>query len=384
MKYLFTSILIVIIYSQGIQTFELSTFMGNFTSNPQISRIFSRLLHKYKAYQIIFHTENKFVEHVGVVISYFTYNTTSAGRSLTNFLIFNYEKLDTTQSFIRPNVSRCVNFLFSNKTNLWNSIATADKINSNDVVIFVQQGNGTSKKMHSRGVEFVKLAGKVILLEIVPHHGITLYDTCYYCGEKSMVYNFMEKTHNTKLHTKKSRLMPSLFRDLNGHKFKVVFISYFPYINCEKFPENSGEPIVICRDVQGIENEMMKTISKLMNFTYDIYMMNPSASFFDMICYINEKKADIAFGGISMTMDRIPLVQFTKQYNSEEFTFLYLFSIGIPEVFLKFIEPFNAMIVWFLYAIAVTLLSSLLYTALQLKIKYKKRNLSFFECVWVS
>lgn len=366
-----------------IENQNVSLFLKDIMKEPEISRIFSRLLHKYKKFEIIFHTESQYVEHVGKVIHYFTYNHSEV---VTDFLIYNHDKCVSDNLFIRPNVSQTVNFLFTNKSELWKSLAVPEKIQYRDVVIFVTMGNGSVQStVNTHGINFVKLAGKVLLLEIIPHHGVSLFNICYYCGSRSMKLHFFEKTHNSNLKSKRSTFMPSKFLNLRRHKLKVVFIPYFPYTSCNNYSLNTlnEENTTLCLNVQGIESELLKIISKKLNFIYDVHVMNYNVSFMDMIKYINEQKADIAFGGISMTIERIPLVQFTKQYNSEEFTFLYQFNIGIPEVFIKFVEPFNAITVWILYLIAFVILSLLLHTALKLKTELDTPKTTFSECIRV-
>lgn len=377
-------IILHIIYFEvvEVESQNVSLFLNDIMKEPEITRIFSRLLHKYIKFEIIFHTESQYVEYVGKVIHYFTYNHSG----VTDFLIYNHDKSVSDNLFVRPNVSKTVNFLLSSKSEVWKSLAVPEKIQYRDVVIFVTMGNGSVQRtVNTRGIDFIKLAGKVLLLEIIPHHGVSFFDICYYCGSRSMKLYFFEKTHNSHLNTTRSRFMPNKFLNLYGHKLKVVFIPYFPYTRCNNYSTNNlnKKNTTLCLNVQGIESELLKIISKKMNFTYEVHVMNYNLSFMDMIQYINERKADIAFGGISMTIERIPLVQFTKQYNSEEFTFLYLFNIGIPEVFIKFVEPFNAITVWILYFIAFVILCFLLHTALKLKTEFEIPKSRFSECVWV-
>lgn len=140
----------------------------------------------------------------------------------------------------------------------------------------------------------------------------------------------------------------------------------------------------ICLDIRGIESDFMRTMSQKLNFSFVVHLLDSSASFFNMIQYVNAHKADIAFGGISVTADRIPLVQFSIQYNFEDYHFLYVMSLTYGEIFDKFLEPFSAVYVWTLYLISFVLLSVFLYISVKIKYEPNYRKVTLEYSFWVS
>lgn len=377
-------IILLFYYHEQVENAHTSLFIKEYLFETKVSLFFAELLLKYKDFLIVFHAEEQTVRHIDTVIRYFIYNAAIRNETqVTNFMIYNHDK-KLEYDFRRPNASKIVNLLFFNKSNFWQSLSMHEKINANDVVILIGSYKNLREKVLRKGEEFVKIAGKVLLTEFTQDGSINLYDICYYCGINSMRFRLIENTNTSMLKTSPCKFLPKKFKNLHGHLFKVIFISYFPYIFCNELNETSSNETTICNEAGGIESEMMKIISSKLNFTYEVHQMNRNASFVDMIKYIRARKADIAFGGISITVDRIPIVQFTKQYNREDFTFLYLIQLTLDEVFDKFIEPFNAISVWSLYGLIFFLLSFLLFTALKIGIHHRYQTVSIYECIWVS
>lgn len=84
-----------------------------------------------------------------------------------------------------------------------------------------------------------------------------------------------------------------------------------------------------------------------------------------------------------MTSERIPLCQFSKVYNFEDFNFLYLFDLTFEEIFDDFMQPFTAGLVWTLYFSSFLTLSLTLYVALKIKVEEKYFGITFGHSLWV-
>lgn len=112
--------------------------------------------------------------------------------------------------------------------------------------------------------------------------------------------------------------------------------------------------------------------------------MDPDAGWFNMIELVNKSEVDFAIGGISLTEERIPMVQFTNVFNYENYNLLYLFNLKFGEIFDNFMSPFKALFIWSLYFVSYLVFSLILYLSWKIKIRKKKLELSFTGSIWVS
>ncbi|GLV37289.1 Eye-enriched kainate receptor [Carabus blaptoides fortunei] len=259
------------------------------------------------------------------------------------------------------------------------------KINSNDIVIFF--GRHLQSNIRKDALEILKLAGNILLYEQSNlYNNYMIYHACYYCGQQSTRFKLLlNSTTNNTINPKD--VQPVALRNLQGHLLHTVFIQYHPFVYCneKKLKETivNGVKVLACNDVGGIESNLLQTISEKLNFTFLVHTLNSSASFFDMIMHINARKADISFGGVTMSEERIPFVQFSNQYNFEGYVFLYVLTWTFEKIFAKFMEPFRAVAVWMLYIISFLVLSLLVYTIRRIKKHESNGERSFGRTLWM-
>lgn len=247
-------------------------------------------------------------------------------------------------------------------------------IGSRDVILFISKND---QGINLAEFNVIKLAGNVVLLKM--EEKIQIFKMCFYCGD------FSKKL--IKVQNFEKELRPSSFTDLKGHLIHVVYVQYFPFVHCKTNSTKifvAGErKILICTEMRGIESDFLKTMAQKLNFTYVVHVLDSNYSFFNMIQYVNAQKADIAFGGISITADRIPLVQFSKQYNFENYHFMYLLKLTFEDIFDKFWDPFRAYFVWSLYFASFLLLSISLFVALKIRKDNSRKKISLIHVFWV-
>lgn len=345
------------------------------------SKFFTNFLQKFRGFHLIFHyhTTNLFyVSNVVMIIN------SSDDVTYSSLLLYNHD-LGNDVDFRRPKVTKTVNVLFDYNEDLWAFLAKPENIKSSDVLVFVGD-EALKKRIGQFGEDLLKLAGNVLVLQLEEFE-VVIYKTCYYCGTASKSFQLLEVSNYSTITSHSRTFLPYNFKNLNGHLLHTTFINYFPYILCHenttKPYEKNAKKSILCTLPLGVESHLLSLMSKKLNFTYLIHFMDPDASFFNMVQFVNKKEADIAFGGISMTADRIPLVQFTKQYNFEDYNFLYLFDLTFTEIFNNFVAPFSAAMVWGLYFSGFFILSVVLYLAFKLRLDIY----AFFDyhySLWVS
>lgn len=289
-----------------------------------------------------------------------------------------------SSKFFRPEVFQAVHVIYSLNIEIINILAEPTRIKSKDVLIFVSREN-ISDKITTFGQIFPKISGKVLLLQENFKNDIEIYKLCYYCGGESMKLILLQSNNIAD-----TDLFPSKFTNLNGHLLKICMMQYFPYLTCDQnLTRNEIIPReeltnVECVKISGIEEKLLKLVSKSINFTYKIFLMHPDAGWFNMIELVNKNEMDFAIGGISPTAERIPKVQFSIYFNYESYNLMYLFGLSFWEIFNNFMSPFKATLVWSLYLISFILVSWIMYVTWKVEIGIKRRNVTFMSSLWVS
>lgn len=341
------------------------------------------ILQRFEYFHIIFHCYNANTTEVNILSQ--NINVKNAKSEYWPIFVYNY---NTNKIFRRPNVSQIVHVIYDFDEELTNILASSNSIHPNDVIIFLSKFE-IRNKITSIGENFIKIGGKTLLIQL-NQEIIKIYKICFYCGEKSKKFELLQSSEHINKEIKNSSLLPSKFANLNGHIFYFCFIQYFPLITCKS---NATRKInkkiknlsnVECTNISGIEGNLLQAVSKYLNLTYKIFFMSPEAGWFNMIELVHNNEIDIAIGGISITVDRVPLVQFTKLFNFENFNFLYVFDLTFQDIFDNFISPFSAGFVWSLFFGTFFVLSVSLYITFLVKVEdgYGRINLS--NSLWVS
>lgn len=377
-------IVLLIVFYWFYETHSILNLPGNNTSTVSQMRDLTKFLQKFKDFSLVFHFYTPTATYVNQVVQQI--NVLENNYSYACILMYNHDNF--TQSIERPTVYKVLHIFFGINEYLCSLLAQPDKIKSSDVVMFVSQED-IRQSIVTHGENILKMAGKTLFLHS-ENSVVNIYKICYYCGQKSKRFYLIYTSRDANKKANDSDIFPSKFHDFNGHLFYFTFIPYFPVISCEGNKTNLHNKNVKllssteCTDIGGIEGILLKALSRKLNFTYVIYFMSPDAGWFDMVKLVHNKDVDIAIGGISMTVDRIPLVQFTKVFNFEDFNILYMFDLTFQEVFHNFMTPFSAGQVWGFYLTTFLVVSAALYLALKIEIGQIYSNTSFGDSLWVS
>ncbi|GLV39957.1 hypothetical protein CBL_10853 [Carabus blaptoides fortunei] len=343
MNYLLSFTFMLLVSFNKFENTSSSVLLNGIDEESMLTKFIVDLLYKYEDFQIVFHVNQETEESVNDIVQCLYKNQT-----IISFVVYNYDKLQIDAEFVRPEVPNIVHLLFAKNVAHWHWLNGHKKINYNDVIVFVAENNDLRSHIVEESLKIIKLAGKILLLESAENRTIHLYETCFYCGNMSK--KFVRLSSNTTNH-----LLLNDFRDLNGHLLHLIFIPNFPFLHCSKSKMVlwKKEIVNICSKLIGIEGHMIRLISRKMNFNILTVMLEANTHYVEMLKYVNAKKADVAFGDITLSLDRNPWIQFTTQFHLESHTFLYMYRMSLGENFQMFLEPFQPVTVWLLFLLCL-------------------------------
>lgn len=203
----------------------------------------------------------------------------------------------------------------------------------NDIIIFVchreqgscKQGFIDGKLISSflKGSNFHNAVFNTIIIEFSENH-LRLYESCFFCGSKANILSLVcevqlnseTKLENIKLNSEISQLLKKKHVNFNSHIFDIVFNLGSINFICNK-PTNismqNEAMIVSCENSHSLEGNMIKEISKRLNFKYKLlnFEQTHGKARETLISLVNESKADFAIGSISITVSRWQKADFT-------------------------------------------------------------------------
>lgn len=344
-------------------------------------KVLSKLLQNFAEFDIIFHANATTMHFANDLLK-----TLSLSKRFNTYNVYK-DDLTVAEQFKRKKSWNILNIVLTQDATTWGRFNDSNKLNHRDVVLFVFTSDNFFTKLLQDGVTILKISGNTLALQIINKVAM-VYRICYYCGKDSLKPILIYSSNTTQNYTDsnlKELLLPNDFKDLNGHVLHFIYVQYFPFAYCktpvkEIFIKNRR--IVNCVTSAGIESNLVRIMSQKLNFSYLVHTLDPNGSFFDMIMYVNKNLADIAFGGISITEERTPLIQFSDQFNSEDYVFLYRLQPNFRQVFSKFVEPFHDYIVWLLFYISYLICCCMLHIYSWINKKIKVYGILYI--FWVS
>ncbi|XP_042222825.1 uncharacterized protein LOC121867138 [Homarus americanus] len=105
---------------------------------------------------------------------------------------------------------------------------------------------------------------KVLPQEASNIEGVSVYRRCLYCNNgKADVQLIYHWNHTSPVQQAKD-LFTEQFLNFMGHKFKIVTVSYFPYIAYKKDSESKGTTVTL---TDSLDARLLDTFSHKLNFT---------------------------------------------------------------------------------------------------------------------
>ncbi|KAL3279629.1 hypothetical protein HHI36_017134 [Cryptolaemus montrouzieri] len=300
---------------------------------------------------------------------------------LNTIMIYNHD-------YYNPNMKRYEGgavlhvILLKNLKQMEGFLSDYSNISKNDVLIIItfneKYGLKLPKKMR---IKHRHAAGNLLILNLTPDN-IQMYHICHYCGIYENNMFLLQSTNGSKVDIESKMLLANQFNQFFGHKFTILFNQYFPYMHCLKYKptQHANETYNICLEWEGIEANMLKELSEVMNFTYKLLALTEYITVPKMLPYIHmDKQIHIAIGGIGLSALRIKKLSFTRSINFENFVLMYKIHIGLQDRLFAFLEAFS-MTIWF--SLAFTLFVQYMALFVFIQILYKREKwLRFFKAL---
>lgn len=224
--------LLVIIINLIMFFVELSSLTKIILPQRHEATISEKTLNKFRDYDFIYHFTNSTQEDFTVCK-----NQTA--------LLVNYDYKITIKV---PPAVRYFHLIFLEDIK---KLILFRNFNSFDIVLFVIYKNYGQVLM-----DHVRFGGGIFIYYKLSGN---LYTTCYYCGEDTKEMQFVsDSISDVPLFTK----YINSFTDFNGHTFEIGYANYAPFFEWNNHQET------------GMEAEILKVISKQLNFNYRLIPFN--------------------------------------------------------------------------------------------------------------
>ena len=235
--------------------------------NPAATETLFKILKIYTKFNLNVHVENLTERIANRFLS----------QHYTQVTIYNYDTLEN-EKFVRPAALQCLHIaIFTNPLRFARYLTNPDNVFSSDVIMFLTN-DLTLRVLRKNYSSLPNLSksGRVVVINV--EVGVTIYTLCFYCGARSGKFVIEQDPVMDP-----DALLATDFNNLNGQLLKVAYIDYFPYMYCTD-REVRGEKIT-CNDAVGSEFELLKTLSKKMNFTFKLMQDSNSSyiSIFDSL-----------------------------------------------------------------------------------------------------
>lgn len=148
--------LLLVLFSTHIAN---SAIVYNNTLDIELHNFFEGFVKNFAGFQIVFHADNSTINLVNNVIRVLNNNKT-----YSTSLVFNHDMMLESE-YSRPHASRMLCLIFSKNINFWAKLADHTKINFRDVIGFVSRDENLKDKIIQDGLELIKFAGNILLIE---------------------------------------------------------------------------------------------------------------------------------------------------------------------------------------------------------------------------
>ncbi|KAF5299276.1 hypothetical protein FQA39_LY02449 [Lamprigera yunnana] len=213
-------------------------------------------------------------------------------------------------------------------------------------------------------------AGNVLIMNTTNDY-LSLYNVCYYC-HKPKILNHLYTGEMDGMKVDRSELFPNTFSNFWGYNFQVGYFNSFPHMLC--IQELLEDSLINCTTAVGIEYDMLKVLSKKLNFTYTLM---PYTNFDEMKNFTGRRRYNFVIGAVTVTAATAPIMHFTSTTAFQMYTFLYKpTKLSWLEIFDN-IRPFQVN-VWICVLTTIVLFSFGLF--LSLKIRRRRHNFSLTTC----
>ncbi|XP_063868260.1 glutamate receptor ionotropic, delta-2-like isoform X1 [Scylla paramamosain] len=132
--------------------------------------------------------------------------------------------------------------------------------------------------------------------------------------------------------------------NFNGHQFRVVTMTYFPYVN---YVRVSDAPGTVVRLTDSLNTRMMEALARHLNYSYEVRepedglwgLETTGGNWTGTVGTLQHEKADFSME-LTITLQRKAVVDFCRAYIGEDMSILSLKPTPLPE-YLALFRPFE-------------------------------------------
>lgn len=354
-------------------TFTLEIYKQE--KNGYKSQYFKNLLKFYRGFDKIFHVDN----HTYDTAKKFVFSIDSS----LQIMVYNH---DSNKTLTRPIGGDILNvFFFKDANKISKYIKDYSNISGRDVLMIITYNRTFNEILpadlwinHRHG------AGNFLILNLTPE-AIEFYHICQYCGDSENYIMVVQKTNSSKVDLDPKLIWPNSFRHFYGNKFTILFNQYFPFMHCIDYVPtvHLNETFNKCLQWVGSEGMLVDTLSKTMNFSYDLIALTEYITVEKMLPHINRnKEIDFAIGGIGLSVRRIKKFLFSRMINYENFVLMYKLHTSWEDRVFAFSNAFSITI-WSFVGITSVAVSIGMFASIRMS-NDDRNHLSFLEFLQVS
>ncbi|KAK9871092.1 hypothetical protein WA026_011375 [Henosepilachna vigintioctopunctata] len=289
--------------------------------------------------------------------------------------IYNYDCVH--RKLERPPGGKILNIVvLRNHTYFQTFLDNFANIKATDVILLITVDKIFGKILpYERALRNAKSAGRFLLFNLI-NETVELYNVCQYCGINEDQLILLQKTNSSDMKIPRDYLLPNDFCNLQGHKLTILFNQYFPYMHCLVYypTKYNNKTFNKCLKWIGSEGDLVDTLAKKMNFTYNMFALTDFITVSKMLHYLQKESGfDFAIGGIVLLYEDSKIVTHSRLIELEKVVLVYKQHIGWQDRFFAFLLAVNTEL-WYFLDVTLLLLATTLY--IFLRILYGKKKLS--------
>ncbi|XP_045122611.1 probable glutamate receptor [Portunus trituberculatus] len=201
--------------------------------------------------------------------------------------------------------------------------------------------------------------------------GVQIYRRCLYCkAGDAGVHRLYRWSLDTGVPRNVDHFSAKYKEDFNGHRFRVVTLAYFPYIN---YVSGSDLPGTAVRLTDSLNTRMMEASQGISTSEDGLWgLRTPTGNWTGTVGTLQHEKADFSMD-ITLTPQRTAVLDFCRVYIDEDISILSLKPRPLPE-YLSLVRPFEGT-VWVAVVVGTMVWSTALWLLMSIKRNTSEKNL---------
>nr|XP_053641787.1 uncharacterized protein LOC128695309 [Cherax quadricarinatus] len=184
---------------------------------------------------------------------------------------------------------------------------------------------------------------KALPMEASGCASVWVYRRCLYCNKGDADVQLVLQNTALSFFKLHGNLFPDEFKNFMSHKYLVVALRYFPYMDYQR---HNNQPGTTVTPTDSLDFRILSTLTSLLNFTYEMHEQREfqwgvptNGKFNGMIGELQREESDFCMIA-APTPERLQAIDYTKGYTPDVMIVLSLRPTLLPEN-LSLIRPFT-------------------------------------------